>query len=78
LETQGGIVIPAPLLQQLNTSGVDAFFEGDVVKGKLVLKPVSKKKKYTLSSLIEKCDDSAPMPKSIGEWDSVNPIGNEL
>ena len=73
-----GIVIPAPLLQQLNTGGVDAFFEGDVVKGKLVLEPVSKKKKYTLSSLLEKCDDSAPMPKAISEWDGAHPVGDEL
>ncbi len=73
-----GIVIPALLLQQLNTSGVDAFFEGEVVKGKLILEPVSKKKKYTLSSLLEKCDDSAPMPKIITEWDSVKPVGDEL
>ncbi len=73
-----GIVIPAPLLQQLNTSGVDAFFEGEVVKGKLVLEPVTKKKKYTLNSLLEKCDDSAPMPKVINEWDSVDQVGDEL
>jgi len=73
-----GIVIPAPLLQQLNTDGADVVFEGNVVKGKLVLEPVSKKKKYTLNSLLEKCDDSAPMPEAIKEWDNAHPVGNEL
>ena len=73
-----GIVIPAVLLQQLKADESDGKFEGDIINGKLVLEPVQKKKRYSLNSLLKKCDVNAPMPKELTEWDNIQPVGNEL
>jgi len=36
------------------------------------------KPKYTLSQLIEKCDEKAPMPPELADWDKIKPAGSEV
>ena len=43
-----------------------------------MITPKSVKPKYTLAELLAQCDESAPMPETLVEWDSSQPVGNEL
>jgi antitoxin ChpS len=72
-----GAVIPAPLLKELNINVGDKL-EAKAENGVLVITPKSIKPKYTLTELLTKCDESAPMPQALVEWDNAQPIGNEL
>lgn len=72
-----GAVIPAQLLKELNISVGDKL-DVKVEKGTLVFTPKSLKPKYTLNELLAKCDENAPEPETLVEWDSAQPVGNEL
>ena len=72
-----GAVIPAQLLKELNISVGDKL-DAKVENGTLVITPKSLKPKYTLNELLVKCDENAPMPETLLEWDSAQPVGNEL
>lgn len=71
-----GAVIPVQILQQL------ALKEGDSLNinathGRIVIEPVRQKKHYQLDDLLAQCDETAPMPEVLSEWDSVTSVGNE-
>ena len=71
-----GTIIPATLLKKLNLK------EGDLVdirddKGRIVIVPYRIKRKYTLTELLAKCDESAPMPQELIDWDNTPEAGNE-
>jgi antitoxin ChpS len=36
------------------------------------------KPKYSLDELLAKCDESAPIPQELAQWDDAQPIGKEL
>ena len=72
-----GAVIPAQLLKELNISVGDKL-DAKAENGTLVITPKSLKPKYTLNELLAKCDENAPMPETLVEWDSAQPVGNEL
>ena len=72
-----GAVIPAQLLKELNISVGDKL-DAKAENGALVITPKSVKPKYTLDELLAQCDESAPMPETLVEWDSAKPVGNEL
>lgn len=70
-----GVLIPAPLLQQLNAavgSNLDARVEG----GKLTL--TAARPSYKLADLIAQCDKNAPVPADIQAWQDMKPVGNEV
>ena len=72
-----GAVIPVQLLKELDMNLGDKL-DVKVENGSLVITPKSVKPKYTLEELLAQCDDSAPMPETLVEWDSAQPVGNEL
>lgn len=72
-----GAVIPAQLLKELDMNLGDKL-DARAENGSLVLTPKSVKPKYTLAELLAQCDESAPMPETLVEWDSAQPVGNEL
>ena len=72
-----GAVFPAQLLKELNINLGDKL-DAKAVKGSLVITPISIKPKYKLADLLAQCDESAPMPETLVEWDSAQPVGNEF
>ena len=72
-----GAVIPVQLLKELGINLGDKL-DAKAENGSLVITPKSVKPKYTLAELLSQCDESAPMPETIVEWDSAEPVGNEL
>ena len=72
-----GAVIPAQLLKELDINLGDKL-DARAENGALIITPKSLKPKYTLDELLAKCDQSAAMPETLSEWDSAQPVGNEL
>ena len=72
-----GAVIPAQLLKELDINLGDKL-DANAENGKLIFSPVSSKPKYTLSELLAQCDESAPMPNELVEWNESQPVGNEI
>ena len=71
-----GTIIPASLLKKLNLK------EGDRVdiqddNGRIVIIPIRIKPKYTLAELLAQCDETAPMPQELMDWDNTSEVGNE-
>lgn len=72
-----GAVIPAQLLKELNIHVGDKL-DARAENGSIIITPKSIKPKYTLEQLLAKCDESAPMPEELTEWDNSPSVGNEL
>ena len=72
-----GAVIPAQLLKELNIHVGDKL-DVRAENGSIIITPKSIKPKYTLEQLLAKCDESAPMPEELTEWDNSPSVGNEL
>ncbi len=72
-----GAVIPAQLLKELDIHLGDKL-DAKAENGSLVITPKSIKPKYTLDQLLAKCDESAPIPEELTEWDNSPSVGNEL
>jgi antitoxin ChpS len=72
-----GVVVPAQLLKEL---GIQVGDKLDVAAtdGKLVFSPTDTRQKYKLADLLAKCDQSAPMPLELAEWDAAPAVGNEI
>ena len=69
-----GAIIPAAILRKLNLR------EGDQLSieeenGKIIL--MTEKPKYSLKTLLAKCDPAAPMSDDLVEWDNAPATGNE-
>ena len=41
------------------------------------VKPSKRRPKYKLADLIAKCDENAPMPQELTDWDNATAVGNE-
>lgn len=70
-----GVIIPDQFIEQLG------WKEGEQLgvtteKGKLVMSPVTQQK-YSLDELVATCDENAPMPEGLAEWEGVEPVGSE-
>lgn len=72
-----GLVVPAHLLKELDIQVGDPM-EPTIENGKLVFTPITKRQKYKLADLLAKCDESAPMPQELVEWDAAQAVGNEI
>ena len=72
-----GVVFPAQLLKELNINLGDKL-DAKTENGSIIITPKSTKPKYTLAELLAQCDESAPMPEALIEWDNTQPIGNEM
>lgn len=71
-----GAIIPAAILKSMNLN------EGDDIRisqeGETILiEPLREKPKYTLDDLLAQCDDQAPMPEELQEWDQLPSKGKE-
>ncbi|MEE9425240.1 MAG: AbrB/MazE/SpoVT family DNA-binding domain-containing protein [Methylococcales bacterium] len=71
-----GTIIPASLLKKLDLK------EGDRVdiqddNGRILISPNRTRPQYTLTELLAKCDQSAPMPQELIDWDNTPEVGNE-
>jgi len=71
-----GAVFPNKLLKKLNINLGDKL-DAKTENGSIVITPKSVKPKYTLAELLAQCDESAPMPETIVEWDNAQSVGNE-
>ena len=71
-----GAIFPASILKEFGIKAgttLEITSEGDGFK----VKPSRKRPKYKLSDLLAKCDESAPMPQELSDWDDATPVGNE-
>ncbi len=71
-----GTIIPSAILKKLDLK------EGDRVniqddEGRIIIIPERIKPKYTLTELLAKCDESAPLPQELIDWDNTPEVGNE-
>ena len=71
-----GMIIPATILRKYSLKIGDQIDIQDD-DGRIVLVPTKPKPKYTLAELIEKCDDSSPMPQELIDWDNTPEVGSE-
>ncbi|NQZ11726.1 MAG: AbrB/MazE/SpoVT family DNA-binding domain-containing protein [Algicola sp.] len=72
-----GAVIPAQLLKELNINVGDKL-DARAENGALIITLKHVKPKYLLDELLAKCDESAPMPQTLVDWDNAQPVGEEL
>lgn len=42
------------------------------------MKESTNNKKHKLADLLAQCEENAPMPKALIEWDNAQPVGEEL
>ena len=71
-----GAIFPAPILKKFGIEAgtpLEITEDGDGFK----VKPSRKRPKYKLSDLLAKCDESAPMPQELSDWDNATAVGNE-
>ena len=71
-----GMIIPAAIIKKLDLK------EGDRVDiqdedGRIIIVPTKNKPKYSLTELLAKCDESAPMPLELLDWENTQEVGNE-
>lgn len=72
------VVIPKQWLSVLKIdagSQVELLLDGE----QLTLKPATKtsRKKYKLAELLAECDDQAPYPEELQDWDNAPSMGRE-
>lgn len=75
LGNSAGVILPATLLKSLGLS-VGQHLEAEEVDGKLMLTP--RAKKYTLSELLAQCDQKAPPPADVADWNDMPAVGAEV
>ncbi len=71
-----GMIIPANILKKYSLNIGDQLDIQDD-NGRLVIIPTQTKPKYTLTQLLDKCDESVPMPQKLIDWDNSPEVGNE-
>lgn len=71
-----GVILPATIREKLHLNEGDNV-EIDVQGGQIVIKPCKVKLKYTLSELLAQCDESAPYPDDLKDWDEAQAVGHE-
>lgn len=71
-----GMIIPVNILKKYSLHIGDQLDIQDD-NGRMVIIPTQNKTKYTLTQLLEKCDESVPMPQELIDWDNTPDVGNE-
>lgn len=71
-----GAIIPSELLKSLNLKIGDGITISEE-RNKLVIRKVQGRPVYSLNELLAACDDQAPYPEELGEWDAMMPAGDE-
>lgn len=71
-----GMIIPANILKKYSLSVGDQLDIQDD-NGRIVIVPIQTKPKYTLTQLLSKCDETAPMFQELIDWDKTPEVGNE-
>lgn len=72
-----GVVIPVRLINEFGLRVGDKLTissEGN----RLVIEPKDARPKYSLDSLLAKCDASAEMPSELVGWDNSGTVGAEI
>lgn len=72
-----GAILPASVREKLNLKEGDSV-EIEVKGGAIVLNPCYVRPKYTLGELLAQCDDAAPYPTDIVDWDKSSAVGREV
>ncbi|MEE9338808.1 MAG: AbrB/MazE/SpoVT family DNA-binding domain-containing protein [Methylococcaceae bacterium] len=71
-----GMIIPATILKKYSLKiGDNLEIQDD--NGRIFIVPTQIKPKYTLTELLAKCDESAPMPQELIDWDNTPEVGAE-
>lgn len=71
-----GMIIPANILKKYSLNIGDKLDIQDD-NGRIVIVPTKTKHKYTLTQLLDKCDETGPMPQELIDWDNTPEVGNE-
>jgi len=71
-----GTILPAAIREKLQLNEGDSV-EIEVQGGQIVIKPCKVKPKYKLSDLVAQCDESAPYPDELRDWDEASFVGQE-
>lgn len=72
-----GTILPAVIREKLNLNEGDSV-EIEVQDGQIVIKPCKVKPKYKLSELVARCDENAPYPDGLQDWDDSPAVGREV
>jgi AbrB family looped-hinge helix DNA binding protein len=73
---RAGVILPAAIREQLHLNEGDSV-EIEVQGGQVVIKPCKVKPMYTLSELVTQCDENAPYPDELRNWDEAPAVGQE-
>ena len=68
-------VLPPPVLKDLGIEAGQRMSLQTTEDGRIVL---ARKRKYSLSEMIAKCDPTAPPPADLALWDQSKPAGQEV
>lgn len=68
-------VLPPAVLKDLGLSAGQHMTLSTTEGGEIVL---VRKRRYVLSDLIAQCDPKAPPPADLVQWESADPVGNEV
>ena len=71
-----GAILPAAIREKLHLKEGDSV-EIDVQGDQIVIKPCKVRPKYKLSELVAQCDESAPCPDELRDWDKAPAVGQE-
>ena len=71
-----GMIIPANILKKYSLNIGDKLDIQDD-NGRIVIAPTKTKHKYTLTQLLDKCDETVLMPQELIDWDNTPEVGNE-
>lgn len=69
-------ILPASIREKLHLNDGDSV-EIDVQSSQMVIKPCKVKTRYKLSELVAQCDEKAPYPDELRDWDNTPAIGHE-
>ena len=70
------LAVPPALLDALGV-GADSVVDLAVSKGKLVVEPKRRRRRYTLEKLLAQCNPKSPFEKD-RSWVANAPVGREL
>jgi len=72
-----GVILPATILKKLNLAESDAVeIEEDGTR--ILIRPCKAKPRYSLAELLSQCDESAPCPDELRDWEDAGAAGQEL
>jgi len=71
-----GMIIPSAILRKYSLKIGDQLNIQDD-NGRIVIVPIQTKPKYTLAQLLAKCNESAPIPQDLTDWNNIPDVGNE-